>query len=39
MANKKKKEQEKGPNVQRIVALILLVAMAAMYISSLFMYK
>jgi len=39
MANKKKKTEEKGPNVQRIVAIVLLVAMAAMYISSLFMYK
>ena len=39
MANKKKKVEEKGPNVQRILAIILLVAMAAMYISSLFMYK
>ena len=30
---------KKNINVQRIVAIILLVAMIAMYLSSLFMYK
>ena len=36
MANKKKK---KNINVQRIVAIVLLVAMVLMFISSLFMYQ
>lgn len=38
MANKKNKIK-KNVNVQRIVAIILLVAMIAMFISSLFAYQ
>ena len=37
--NKKNNSDKKNINVQRIVAIILLVAMIAMYLSSLFMYK
>ena len=38
-SNKKNNSNKKNINVQRIVASILLVAMIAMYLSSLFMYK
>ena len=37
--NKKNNSNKKNINVQRIVAIILLGAMIAMYLSSLFMYK
>ena len=37
--NKKNNSYKKNINVQRIVAIVLLVAMIAMYLSSLFMYK
>lgn len=36
--NKMKKKTKKPVNVQRIVALVLLVAMVMMYISSILMY-
>ncbi len=39
MAKEKKKNTTKNVNVQRIVAIVLLVAMVAMYLSSLFMYS
>lgn len=38
-----KKEQKKNPskkgNIQRMIAIVLLIAMVAMYLSSLFMYS
>lgn len=37
--NKTKNTPKKSINVQRILAIILLIAMIAMYISSLFMYS
>lgn len=39
MAKQNKNKTTKNINVQQIVAIILLVAMIAMYVSSLFMYK
>ncbi len=39
MAKEKKKNTTKNVNVQKIVAIVLLVAMVAMYLSSLFMYN
>ena len=39
MAKQNKNKTTKNINVQQIVAVILLVAMIAMYVSSLFMYK
>lgn len=38
-SNSNSNSNKKNINVQRIVAIILLVAMIAMYLSSLFMYK
>lgn len=39
MAKQNKNKTTKNINLQQIVAIILLVAMIAMYVSSLFMYK